>query len=166
MGKRLGNLYLLDLTSFSIHNQDVSVSCNCISFSKNILWHYRLSYPSHERIHTLKNELEIFHCSNEPVHCSVFHLAKHRRLPFVSNNSLYDTPFQSIHYDIWGSFHTITTEGYKYFLTIVDDCTHFTWIYLLHSKSDVTIVILEFFSLIQTQFGVKIKSVWSYNAMN
>ena len=57
-----------------------------IFLSKNILWHYRLGHPSYEKIHVLKNELSLSHCSNEPVHCSICHLAKQRRLPFVSNN--------------------------------------------------------------------------------
>ena len=49
MGKRLSNLYLLDLTGFSLYNQDVYVSCNRISFSKNILLYYRLGHPSYEK---------------------------------------------------------------------------------------------------------------------
>lgn len=101
-----------------------------------------------KKIHTLKNELELSHCSNEPIHCFICYLAKQRHLAFVYNNSLSNTPFQLIHCDLCGSFHTFTTEGYKYFLTIVDDCTRFTWIYLLHSKYDVTTIFLKFFALI------------------
>ena len=69
-----------------------------------------------------------------------------------------------IHCDIWGPYHTLTPEGYKYFLTIVDDCTQFTWVYFLRAKSDVCAVFPKFFKLISTQFGVNIKSVRSDNA--
>ena len=60
--------------------------------------------------------------------------------------------------------HTPTIEGYRYVLTIVNDCTQFTRVYLLHTKSKVTKVFLAFFSLIQTQYGIKIKHVLSDNA--
>lgn len=56
----------------------------------------------------------------------MYHLAKHHRLSFISNNSLFDKPFNLIHCDIWGPFHTLTIEGFQYFLIIVDDSTHFT----------------------------------------
>ena len=69
-------------------------------------------------------------------HCSTRHFVKQRRLPFISSNNLCDKPFQLIHLDIWGPFHTHSTEGFRYFLTIVDDCTRFTWVYFLRVKSD------------------------------
>ena len=52
----------------------------------------------------------------------------------------------------------------KYFLTIVDDKSRFTWIYLLHAKSDVQRIIPQFFAMILNQFGITIKGVRSDNA--
>ena len=47
---------------------------------------------------------------------------------------------------------------------IIDDCTRATWVYLLQSKSDVKTILPTFFSMVQTQFGVSIKSFQSDNA--
>ena len=54
--------------------------------------------------------------------------------------------------------------GYRYFLTIVDDCTRFTWVYLLKQKSDVVVAIPQFFNMVTTQFNGSIKCFRSDNA--
>ena len=46
-----------------------------------------------------------------------------------------------------------------YFLTIVDDCSRYTWVYLLQTKADVQRVIHSVFAMIKTQFGQDIKGV-------
>ena len=74
------------------------------------------------------------------------------------------SPFDLIHYDIWGPFHTTRVKGFKYFLTIVDDHSRVTWTYLLHAKSEVQQIIPSFFVMIQNQFGYCIKVVRSNNA--
>lgn len=48
-------------------------------------------------------------------------------------------------------FIPTTTKEYRYFLTIIDDGTRFTWMYLLQVKSDVTTVFPGFFSLIYSE---------------
>ena len=56
-----------------------------------------------------------------------------------------------------------TVEGYKYFLTLVDDCTRTTWVYLMKSKSETRPLLISFITMIQTQFGSHIKHVRSDN---
>lgn len=61
--------------------------------------------------------------------------------------------------DVWGPFNPCTVEGYKYFLTIVDDHSRFLWTYLMRSKSEVYTIIPTFFKQIHTQFNVSIKTL-------
>lgn len=56
-----------------------------------------------------------------------------------------------------GPYHVETHDGMKYFLTLVDDCTRWTWIFLLRLKSDVSTVLKNFISMVDNQFGKKIK---------
>ena len=49
-------------------------------------------------------------------------------------------------------------------MTIVDDFSRATWVYLLKVKYDVQLYILEFFALVKKQFGKEIKAVRSDNA--
>lgn len=90
---------------------------------------------------------------------------KTKRLHFVSQNTICNSSFQLVHIDVWGSFTPLSIEGYKYFLTIVDDHTRFTWIYLLKSKSDALSVFPNFCKMIHTQFGQNIQYVRSDNAL-
>lgn len=97
------------------------------------------------------------------VPCPVCPLAKQKRLKFVSNNHLSANPFDLIHLDVWGSFSQESVSGYRYFLTIVDDCTRVTWVYFLKSKSDVLSIFPSFVTLVQTQYRL-IKAIRSDNA--
>jgi hypothetical protein len=56
-------------------------------------------------------------------------------------------------------------NGLVFFLTIVDDCTRFTWVHLMQSKSQTKSIIQAFFNLAQTQFKTKIKCLRSDNGL-
>ena len=57
-----------------------------------------------------------------------------------------------------------TYLGQRYFLTLVDDHSRFTWTYLLSRKSNAATIIPEFFALVETQFNRKVKIFRSDNA--
>lgn len=57
-----------------------------------------------------------------------------------------------------------TTEGYKYFLTIFDDYTRVTWLYLLKNKAEVLHVFPYFLKMIENQYKARVKDVRSDNA--
>ena len=63
-----------------------------------------------------------------------------------------------------GSLCPPTYEGKRFFLTLVDDCSRFTWLFLLKQKSEASIYVKQFFTMVQTQFGVSIKCLKSDNA--
>ena len=73
-------------------------------------------------------------------------------------------PFSLIHCDTWGPYRVSTCNGHKYFLTIVDDHTRTTWVYLMKSKSDASKIIPAFYHLVHTQFNAIIKVVRTDNA--
>lgn len=43
--------------------------------------------------------------------------------------------FDLVYCDIWGSCSTMAYDGSNYFLTIFDDFSENTWIYILQAKS-------------------------------
>jgi len=53
--------------------------------------------------------------------CDVCHHAKQRRAPFSLSDNRASNIFDLIHCDIWGKYHTPSTCGAHYFLTIIDD---------------------------------------------
>ena len=58
----------------------------------------------------------------------------------------------------------MTHDGFKYFLTIVDDATRSTWIYLMKSKADTRPLLISFYNMIVTQFHANIKIIRTDNA--
>ncbi|KAJ9697063.1 hypothetical protein PVL29_009014 [Vitis rotundifolia] len=97
-------------------------------------------------------------------HCKTCELAKHTRVSFPISNKRSSHHFHLIHSDIWGPSTIPNVSRAHWFVSLTDDCTRVTWIFLLKQKSDVSIVIPNFHSIVQNQFGVKIKSFTTYNA--
>ena len=50
-------------------------------------------------------------------------------------------------------------SGYKYYLVILDDCSHYLWTFPLRLKSDTYDTLANFFSYVTTQFGATVKVV-------
>ncbi|XP_062086085.1 uncharacterized protein LOC133792185 [Humulus lupulus] len=63
-----------------------------------------------------------------------------------------------------GPFHTLTVEGHRFFITLVDDCSRYTWVHFIKQKSEAQQVIPAFISLIKTQYNIQLKAIWSDNA--
>ncbi|KAL5543790.1 hypothetical protein UlMin_007574 [Ulmus minor] len=153
-GDKVQDLYVLNIQC--LH----SVSNAFVNNVSAHIWHNRLGHISFKRLDSLKDQLK---CDVTRLHksepCYIFPLAKQRRLPFESNNHLSKFPFDLVHCDIWGPYQTISYTGHHFFLTLVDDCTRFTWVYLLKNKSDATSVIPKKFNMVFTQFNATIKKI-------
>ncbi|CAN1853821.1 Retrovirus-related Pol polyprotein from transposon TNT 1-94, partial [Linum perenne] len=99
------------------------------------IWHCRLGHPSLPRmqmIHRVNSEIILPTSSL----CNTCHLAKQRTLPFQRSTSRASIPFELVHMDIWGPFHSATYDGYSYFLTVLDDFSRCVWVFLMHNKSE------------------------------
>ena len=101
------------------------------------MWYSRLGYPSVGRIRNLHYVLGLDVSLAAVTLCDVCPLAKQHCLPFTSHNNRCSSIFDLIHLDIWGPFSVTSAEGYKFFLTIVDDHSRVTWVYMLKTKSEV-----------------------------
>lgn len=97
---------------------------------------------------------------NKDFHCAVCPLAKQKHLSFISKNNAFDL----LHIDTWGPFSVPTFEGFRYFLTIFDDHSRVTWLYLLRTKDEVLKVFPDFLRMVETQYGAVVKGVRSHNA--
>ncbi|KAG7582883.1 Retrotransposon Copia-like N-terminal [Arabidopsis suecica] len=162
-GNQIGGLYILDTTSVLSSPTVSSPSCSVVVDSA--LWHSRLGHPSYEKVDVLHNVLGLHQRNkDESVHCSICQKAKQKRLPFPSKNNMAASVFDLIHIDTWGPFRTPTVEGYRYFLTIVDDYSRATWVYLMKTKSEVLQILPGFLAMVETQFKTCVKAVRSDNA--
>ncbi|CAE6174213.1 unnamed protein product [Arabidopsis arenosa] len=168
-GKQIGGLYVLSTSpaecSSLDNNSSVSVNAHCNAIVDNALWHSRLGHPSFEKIDVLHNVLGLRKGNkNEIVHCAVCQQAKQKRLTFPSKNNMAEHAFDLVHIDTWGPFATPTVEGFRYFLTIVDDYSRATWVYLMKAKNEVLTLFPGFLAMVETQYQTPVKAVRSDNA--
>ena len=96
-------------------------------------------------------------------HCDRCAFAKHHRNSYIPHNYKPTSPFTLVHSDIWGASRVSTLKGKRWFVTIIDDHTRVTWVFLLKEKSEVENVFRNFYTMVQTQFNTKIKMVRSDN---
>ena len=95
--------------------------------------------------------------------CETCHRAKQTREPFPLSDHKSETVGELVHLDLWGPYKVSSREGFKYFLTIVDDFSRAVWVYLLKSKDEVFDVFVSFTKPIQNHFNVSIKTIRSDN---
>jgi len=65
--------------------------------------------------------------------------------------------------DIWGPCSITSMQGFHYFLTIVDDYSRYTWIIMLHNKSEVRNHIIKAFS--ENHFKTTRKTIHTDNGV-
>ncbi|XP_055831009.1 uncharacterized protein LOC129900060 [Solanum dulcamara] len=57
----------------------------------------------------------------------------------------------------------LTHNGKKYFVTVVDDYSRFTWVFLIASKADAIIVLKDFFTQVHNLYSTTVKTLRTDN---
>ncbi|GKB69793.1 cysteine-rich receptor-like protein kinase 8 [Tanacetum coccineum] len=99
------------------------------------LWHHRLGHVSDTKLKCM-NDLPVSLIKTSSDNCLSCPMAKFTKLPYSSSVSHSTCIFELIHIDIRGPYKVPTNGKFSYFLTIVDDYSRGTWVYLLEQKSD------------------------------
>ncbi|XP_059309926.1 uncharacterized protein LOC132061067 [Lycium ferocissimum] len=127
---------------------------------KERLRHYRLG---HIPLSNMKNIFPISSCSKFTSPCIICPMARQSKLPSPRSTITTKSAFDLIHVDTWGPYKIATHDGFKYFITIVDDFTRATWTHLLSTKSNAFPVLQSFLSMVERQFNSKVKIIRSDN---
>ncbi|GKD04394.1 putative RNA-directed DNA polymerase [Tanacetum coccineum] len=159
-GSEFAGLYLFD-EKFNVS----PAVCNSEYFSCYVskdIWHNRLGHPANQVINLLKGTLNLNHIKND-LPCDVCHKAKQSRESFPLSEHKSTVIGQLIHLDVWGPYKVVSREGFRYFLTVVDDYSRSVWVYMLKTKDEVFQMFVNFYNIILTQFNIKIKVIRSDN---
>ena len=127
------------------------------STNKHSLWHQRLGHPSESVFNKIHPSLP-----KGTDGCDICHYSKSTRLPFNLSLSKSSEMFELVHSDVWGPF-SLSIDGFKYFVTFIDDFSKVTWVYLLKSKSEVFECFKDFHRLVITHFSAHIKTLRTDN---
>lgn len=162
LGKEEGGLYMLtsDPHSTALSFKSTGMASTVVSdvFVANVyssdVWHARLGHASAKVVQMLpvtcdKKVLDV---------CDSCYLAKQTRLSFPLSTSTSAQLFDLVHADLWGPYRFKTHGTCTMFLTLVEDKSRTTWIYLVADKSSVSQLIQEFVTLIRNQYHVVVKT--------
>lgn len=127
------------------------------------LWHLRLGHLPLSQLKVLLPDVDVNNFTNTTF-CTICPAARQTRRPFPISSIKTTKSFQLIHVDIWGLYRHDTYDGCNSFLTIVDDFTRSTWLYLLRSKKQYIDFLRQFYTYVETQFNSKIQIIRTDNA--
>ena len=140
-------LYELESTECALMS---TVSTECIH-----VWHSRLGHRDPNAIRQLERQLKDFQiqpCQMKQV-CECCIQAKLTRKPLPKKSeSRSREVLELVHTDVCGPMQTATPGGNKYFMTMIDDCSKYTVVYLLKNKSEVPDRIKQYVKFVQTKF--------------
>jgi hypothetical protein len=94
--------------------------------------------------HSSRSDISYTRGSSERLYhaCQLNH---HACLPFSTSTSRAAQAFDLVQCDLWTS-PVLSFSGYKYYLVILDDFSHFLWTYPLRLKSDTFTTLTHFFT--------------------
>lgn len=93
--------------------------------------------------------------------CSNCLEGKISKLPFQSATHKSLTLFDVIQSDVWDPTPCLSIEGFKYYVTFIDECTPFCWIFLLINKDEVYSTFVTFYQFILNHFSISIQTLQS-----
>ncbi|KAM1004535.1 hypothetical protein ACFX2C_004724 [Malus domestica] len=126
------------------------------------LWHSRLGHPSNSIVSAILRKCNVSDISDsKSVMCHSCLEGKFCKLPFVDSVSKSLRPFDTVPSDVWGPSPCNSVEGFRYYVTFIDECTRHCWIFPLINKSDVCSTFIAFYNFVFNHFAISVKTLQS-----
>ena len=157
---RVGSLYYLDC--------EVGQHTSITRQDSNTLWHQRFGHLNERSLQKLARDEMVkgldFSYTKENDFCETCIEGKHKKSTFPTSGSSRATqPLGLVHSDLCGKINARSFGGAEYFLTFIDDCTHYTWVYMLKHKNEVFDCFLCWKALVEKSSGRKLKTIRTDN---
>ncbi|KAM2035287.1 hypothetical protein ACFX16_038395 [Malus domestica] len=159
-----GELFKILVTVFSKSSIVELEICDALVGKKvkSSIWHKRLGHPSEEIINKMLTNAQLqISIDTCPSLCPACIHGKTSRLPFHVKQERSKVLFEKIHLDVWGPSPQKSIEGFRYYISFIDDCSRFVWIYPMINKSDAFSIFCKFYAFVVTQFNGSIKYLQS-----
>jgi hypothetical protein len=159
-----GKLYLVDFVP-----EEVELY-KCLIATKNMgwLWHHKLAHIGMRNIYKLQRDGHILRLMNivfeKDRPYGACQAGKQVGASHHAKNIMTTTrPLEMLHMDLSGPIFYISIGHNKYGLVIINDCSHFTWVFFLHDKSETQEVLKKFLKRAQNEFDANVKNIRSDN---
>ena len=109
------------------------VTCIADSIEDFKLWHLRLGHIPFSKMQSVNSSFNNGSMKEEVI-CHICPKARQTRKPFSISTIRSTRCFELLHIDVWGPYKVLTHDKCSMFLTIVDDYSRHTWIFLLKKQ--------------------------------
>ncbi|KAI5353156.1 hypothetical protein L3X38_006049 [Prunus dulcis] len=161
-GKSNQGLYPIPLSSSQRSRGVSSISSAPVAYlgqHVNVsIWHQRLGHPTNTVVQRMLQDsaLSVSVDSSQALCTACLH-GKMHKLSFPKDHVKSNVPFQRIHSDVWGPSRQKSIDGFRYYVSFIDECTSYLWLYPLFNKSGVFEEFHKFYALVTNQFKATIQ---------
>jgi len=164
-GTRKGNLYELvfDIDQQLPNPTLLAPRTNMRDTNNILLWHRRLGHPSDnymKKLSKIVNGLNLnigrYYSTSG---CSVCTQGKQSANPFHGTRTRATRPLQLIHTDVCGPITPASWSGERYYVSFIDDFTHFAIVYPIKEKFDTLNKLKIFEAFATAHFGTRMSKL-------
>jgi hypothetical protein len=159
-----GKLYLVD---FILEEVELD-RCLITKINMGWLWHRRVAHVDMRNLHKLQKDAHILGLTNivfkQDRYCGACQARMQVETHHHVKNIMTTTrALKMLHMNLFGPVAYISIGSNKYGLVIIDDYSHFTWVFFLQDKSETQEVLKKFLRKTQNKFDAKVKKIRSDN---
>lgn len=160
--KPYGDLYELNTVEKVFMTRNFECSQDCAHVWHRLFGHRNLDAIKSLAERNLATGITIKDCKNGTDICECCIKGKMARVPFPQESSnKTQALLDLIHTDVCGPMQTITPGNKKYILTVIDDFSRYTKVYLLETKDQAAACIKNYVELVKTEHSRKPKIIRS-----
>lgn len=156
LGTRQGSLYYLSFNRKSQERVYVARTKN-----KERLWHRQFGHLNEQSMQKLVKKELVNHLDYDTTEevgvCEACIGGKQCKNSFKSSETATSVPLELVHSDVCRKMGAKSKGGAEYFLTLLDDKTHYTWVYPLKTKDQVFERFKEWQAEVENFTGRKVK---------
>uniref|UniRef100_A0AAV1T8D3 Uncharacterized protein n=1 Tax=Peronospora matthiolae TaxID=2874970 RepID=A0AAV1T8D3_9STRA len=161
-------LFKLCMTPVLPDEVNVASPINFKGDNTSYLWHLRLGHIGHGGLDAIVKKDYGSGIGMKSVQkwefCKGCALGKQTRVSYMPKSpDRARMLLEVIHSDVCGPMKTPTFSGKRYFVTFIDEYSHYCVVYLLQNKSEVATKFAQFVALAETQTGKRVKTLRSDN---
>ena len=161
-GTRQGDLYILQGSTVTGNSSFVSQS----KASDNSLWHMRLGHMSERGIEILCKKGLLGNLKMETLQfCEDCVYGKQHRLKFPKGVHTTKATLDLVHADCWGPSKVPSLGGARYFLSVIDDYSRKTWVFMMKQKFEAFQNFKHWTVLMRNQTGKRVKRLRTDNGL-